>query len=97
MISRNTVMVFVLLISVILISGCVTMAEQGGVSRPDNHPDTPIPPQVKVVRSIPLKLYWNSKRTDNFTTATSKGESDARAAGYRFVRIMGYIAQNNRK
>jgi len=40
---------------------------------------------------VPLKLYWSSGRTDNFTTATSKGEQDAINASYKFVRTMGYI------
>ena len=40
---------------------------------------------------VPLKLYWNSERGDNFTTATTQGERDAKAAGYSFIRVEGYI------
>ncbi|MEA5569180.1 hypothetical protein [Anabaena sp. UHCC 0399] len=36
---------------------------------------------------VPLKLYWSPQRGDNFTTATTKGEQDALAAGYTFARI----------
>jgi hypothetical protein len=41
--------------------------------------------------TIPLKLFWNPAREDNFTTASSEGERDARDAGYVFVRDEGYI------
>ena len=40
---------------------------------------------------VPLKLFWSDARHDNFTTATAQGETDARNAGYRFVRIEGYL------
>ncbi len=40
---------------------------------------------------VPLKLYWSSQRGDNFTTATARGEQDAKAAGYPFIRVEGYI------
>lgn len=43
------------------------------------------------VKKLPLKLYWNSARTDNFSTATVEGERSAKSAGYRFVRIQGEI------
>jgi hypothetical protein len=39
----------------------------------------------------PLWLYYNNTRKDNFTIATPKGIKDAEAAGYRKVRIEGYI------
>jgi hypothetical protein len=43
---------------------------------------------------LPLRLYWNSAREDNFTTATPEGRRDAEApgSGYQFVRIEGYIS-----
>src|SRR6266480_2388666 len=41
-----------------------------------------------------LKLYWNPDRRDNFCTATAQGELDARAAGYTFVRVEGYVNPN---
>ncbi len=44
---------------------------------------------------IPLKLFWNAQRVDNYTTASSKGEADAIAAGYVFAGIEGYIRQSN--
>jgi hypothetical protein len=50
-------------------------------------PGTQTPPDSRA----PLKLFWNAARGDNFTTATPEGESAARAAGYTFVRIEGYI------
>jgi len=40
---------------------------------------------------IPLKLYWSPGRQDNFTTATRQGAHDAKAAGYLFSRIEGYV------
>ncbi|WP_296380147.1 hypothetical protein [Winogradskyella sp.] len=45
----------------------------------------------------PLWLYYNNSRKDNFTIATSKGMKAAEAAGYRKVRIEGYIRINNKK
>ena len=39
---------------------------------------------------VDLCVYWSSERGDNFTTATNKGASGARAAGYSFVRTEGY-------
>ena len=41
--------------------------------------------------AIPLKLYYSEDRRDNFTLATSEAEADAIAAGYRYVRIEGYV------
>ena len=38
-----------------------------------------------------LKVYWNPDREDNFTTSTQQGEADAKAAGYQFIRIEGYV------
>jgi hypothetical protein len=43
---------------------------------------------------LPLKLYYNDARRDNFTTATSEGERDARGAGYRFARVECYLLRN---
>jgi hypothetical protein len=40
---------------------------------------------------VPLKLYYNEERRDNFTTATQDGIRDAEASGYTFVRDEGYI------
>src|SRR5688572_21942878 len=36
---------------------------------------------------VPLKLYWNHHRGDNFVTATSDGARDAEGGGYTFARI----------
>jgi hypothetical protein len=44
--------------------------------------------------TVPLKLYWSEARGDNLTTATQQGEADAKAAGYRFIRIEGYVYSN---
>jgi hypothetical protein len=41
---------------------------------------------------VPLELFWNGH--DNFTTATAQGEADAKAAGYHFIRIEGYVFAN---
>ena len=41
--------------------------------------------------TVPLKLYWNAQREDNFTTATAEGERDAIASGYGFARVEGYV------
>ena len=46
--------------------------------------------EVASVRA-PLKLYYSEARGDNFTTATSAGERDARAAGYRYARTEGFL------
>jgi hypothetical protein len=42
----------------------------------------------------PLKLFWDSVRADNFSTATSAGEADALAAGYRFVRTEASVLKS---
>ena len=41
--------------------------------------------------SIPLKLYYDPNREDNFSTATIQGEQDALGAGYYPVRVEGYL------
>jgi hypothetical protein len=40
----------------------------------------------------PLELFWNGH--DHYTTATAQGETDAKAAGYHFVRIEGYVFES---
>jgi hypothetical protein len=40
----------------------------------------------------PLELFWNGR--DYFTTATAQGEAKAKAGGYQFIRIEGYIFAN---
>jgi hypothetical protein len=47
--------------------------------------------------TVPLKLYWSEARGDNFTTATKQGEADAKAAGYQFIRIEGYVYSKQRR
>lgn len=42
-------------------------------------------------QTVPLKLFWNSARGDNFTTATPDGERAAVDAGYQYVRVEGYV------
>jgi hypothetical protein len=39
-------------------------------------------------------LYLNSQRGDYFTTATPERERDALGSGYQFVRVEGYVFQN---
>jgi len=41
--------------------------------------------------TVPLNLYWSDARADNFLTASDFGRQDAEAAGYRCVRVEGYI------
>jgi hypothetical protein len=41
--------------------------------------------------TVPLKLFWNGEREDNFSFATAVGEEEALAAGYTFVRVQGYV------
>jgi hypothetical protein len=41
---------------------------------------------------VPFSLYYSDERRDNFTTATEQGRRDAEAAGYRFVRIEGFVS-----
>jgi len=43
---------------------------------------------------VPLKLYYSDSRRDNFTTATSEGERDARGAGYRYARVECYLLRS---
>ncbi len=43
---------------------------------------------------VPLKLYYSDARRDNFTTATSEGERDARGAGYRYARVECYLLRS---
>ena len=38
-----------------------------------------------------MRLYYSDDRRDNFTTGTEEGRRDAEAAGYRFVRIEGFV------
>jgi len=38
---------------------------------------------------VPLKLYWNASRADNFTTGTVIGEQSAKDAQYAFIRVEG--------
>jgi hypothetical protein len=40
--------------------------------------------------TVPVKLYFNQSRGDNFTTATTEGQEAARMAQYREVRVEGY-------
>jgi predicted acylesterase/phospholipase RssA len=57
---------------------------------------TPGPTETFTVETMSnLDLYWNSSRSDNFSTATAKGATDARAAGYQFVRTQGRVYLNN--
>lgn len=41
-----------------------------------------------------LRLYWNSARGDNFTTASQDGRSAAEApgSGYQFIRVEGSVS-----
>lgn len=41
--------------------------------------------------AVPLYLYYHAARKDNFTTASPEGIRAAEAAGYRKVRIEGYV------
>lgn len=41
--------------------------------------------------SVPLKLYYSSQRTDNFTTSSTRGIRTAEAAGYRYAGVEGYV------
>jgi hypothetical protein len=43
---------------------------------------------------VPLKLFWNAEREDNFSTATTLGEQEALANGYQFIGIEGYVFSN---
>lgn len=53
---------------------------------------TKIEHEEKIVnRTVPLKLYWNANRGDNFTLATANGEREAEEGGYNFARTEGYV------
>jgi len=54
------------------------------------------PARAEALRTRALKLYYSDTREDNFTTATEQGKSDAKAAGYRFVRNEGYVFPKQR-
>lgn len=41
--------------------------------------------------AVPLQLFWNATRTDNFSTATDSGASDAEGADYSLVRTEGGV------
>lgn len=41
--------------------------------------------------SVPLKLFWSPGRRDNFTAGSERGEKDALASGYHYVRTEGFI------
>ncbi len=41
--------------------------------------------------TLPLQLFWSEQRQDNFTSATTDGEREAKAAGYVFVEVEGRI------
>ena len=45
---------------------------------------------------VPLKLFWNGTRQDNFTTATADGERDALGSGYAFSRIEALVYSSPR-
>ena len=47
------------------------------------HPDKP------ALHLAPLKLFFDGR--DNYTTATPEGERDARAKGYTFCRVEGFV------
>ena len=49
------------------------------------------PARAEALSTRALKLYYSDTREDNFTTATKQGKLDAEAAGYRFVRIEGWV------
>lgn len=49
------------------------------------------PARAEALSTRALKLYYSDAREDNFTTATKQGKLDAQAAGYRFVRIEGWV------
>lgn len=40
---------------------------------------------------VPLKLFWNQQREDNFLTGTSEGSNSAKEAGYKFIRTEGCV------
>lgn len=46
---------------------------------------------TQVAGTVPLGNWWNAAREDNFQTATAAGEADARASGYGFAWVEGYV------
>lgn len=44
--------------------------------------------------TVPLKLFWNAQREDNFSTPTAVGEQAALAEGYQFSGTEGYVFPN---
>ena len=66
------------------LAGCATAPQHTGLVH--------MPPAVPAPKLIPLKLFWNGH--DNFTTATTRGEADAKAAGYQFIRVEGCVFAN---
>jgi predicted acylesterase/phospholipase RssA len=38
-----------------------------------------------------LKLYWNNRLSDNYSTADGAGENTARINGYNFIRVQGQV------
>jgi hypothetical protein len=42
---------------------------------------------------LPLHVYWNGTRSDNFTTTPGQGVTDAQGAGYTHIRTTGYVFQ----
>ncbi|MGA9777239.1 MAG: HEAT repeat domain-containing protein [Limisphaerales bacterium] len=73
--TKRVVLRFLPVASLALLAGCATSQRQAGQ------------PAHELAA---LKLYWNG-RTDNFTAATQVSEDDARAKGYGFVRVEGYV------
>lgn len=41
--------------------------------------------------SVPLNFYFNSKTNHHMTTASAQGNAWARANGYTFVRVEGWV------
>ena len=40
--------------------------------------------------TVAIRLYYNTQRHDNFTTATTEGANGAQRAGYTLVSVIGY-------
>jgi hypothetical protein len=70
----------------------ILLAFAGCATAPQHAGPVPKPPATIAQTLIPLKLFWNGH--DNFTTATAQGEADAKAGGYKFIRIEGYVFAN---
>jgi hypothetical protein len=75
-----------------LLFGGMVLALAGCASKPQSSGPVAIPFAATAPKLVPLKLYWNG--SDNFTTATEQGEADAKAAGYQYIRIEGYVFAN---